>query len=200
MFSSLTVILFAFLRTNPGIIYLFLFVGLLIEGEAVLFITAFIAHQSRVHPGLLITLAYTSAVIGDYLWYSFGKTLAQKNNFMASWAKRAVKPINALIPRHPTQALFLTKFMYGIHRAVLVKVGMEKMPTGYFLKRDILAAMVWVTVVGFLAFWFNSSLQIVSHYLRYTEVVFLIGLFVFFALGHVSAMLVSREITSHDLQ
>lgn len=198
MFSLFTTSLLQFISSYPSLMYSLLFVGLLLEGEAVLFVAAFLAHQGYLNPGPTAFIAYLGTFLGDYLWYALGKKISKKDNRLAFWVQKVTKPLSSIIPKHPEKALFLTKFMYGLHRATLIKIGMEKLASRRFIKADIPAVALWVTLVGFFAFLFSSSLKLVRHYLKYTEIILLLGILIFFLIGHISAKLLSKEILKKE--
>ncbi|OGZ49514.1 MAG: hypothetical protein A3C84_04935 [Candidatus Ryanbacteria bacterium RIFCSPHIGHO2_02_FULL_48_12] len=161
--------------------YVVVFFGMVMEGDAVLFATAFLVHQGFFSFWPSVLVSFSGVLIGDILWYLLGARLKDSSSFVVRSAKRIAQPFDEHIQKQPFRAVFVSKFMYGLHHQVLMRFGMLGRPLGLLVREDVAASAVWFLIIGSLGFFFSASIMLIRRYLRLTEFALLFGLVFFLA-------------------
>jgi len=154
--------------------YAIIFIGMIFEGEIVLFSAAFLTHQGFFHFGNTILLVASGVFIGDLFWYKLGTILGKRATLINKWSENLTKSFDDRIQKKLSWTLFITKFAYGIHHAILVRAGMLGVEFKYFLESDIPASIVWIFVVGGLGYFSSASLSGTRH-LRFIRIALNLG-------------------------
>ena len=163
------------------------FLLMIVEGDIALFTFSFLASQGSFQVGYLTMSVFFGALLGDVVWYSLGRYILEAP--MLQWLKaiveRMARPINQHLQERPFHTLFLTKFTYGIHHAILARAGMMKNPLRTLLKTDIPAVFCWMMAIGSLGYFSGASFGSLKHYLKLGEVIFLSCVILFIVLERV---------------
>jgi len=177
-------LIFQYLTAWEPLAYIIIFFGMMVEGDTVLFIAAFLTHQGILHilPALLTAL--WGMILGDNLWYTLGFKLKNSNTFLNQWAEKLAKPFDEHLKNHPLRTTFLSKFTYGVGHAIFFRAGAIRIRWGKLEQSDILATLFWMAVVAGLGYFSSASFSLAKHYLRFGEIALLLGLIIFFTLKH----------------
>lgn len=173
-----------YLTTSKALGYSLVFGGMIIEGDAVLFTAAFLAHQHYFDWGDVLLVVLSGVFIGDILWYYLGFKLNNSPRFtlLRRWLDRISKTLDAQLQQRPLKIIFISKFLYGLHHAVLMRVGNLKLPLNKFLQTDAIAIVLWVTMVGGLGYLSGVSFPILKRSIKFAEVVLAAGFLIFLSL------------------
>jgi len=165
------------------VIYLIILVGLLFEGESVLFAAYFFVNQGYLNLELVTFIAIAGTISGDILWYLLGAKL-QKIPILKKWIERLAGVIDKQLLTNPIRAIFVSKFAYGTHRITLIRSGALKISFRLYFKYASLASLLWVTIIGSLGY-ASSALagSIFPHYIKFAEIALLIGIIILFILS-----------------
>jgi membrane protein DedA with SNARE-associated domain len=163
--------------------YVFLFLGLLFEGETFLFAAFFLARQGHLSLGGVFIVAFFGVLAGDWMWYWVGHHL-ERFTWLASKMGAVAGPIDRQLLKRPLHTLFLSKFIYGIHRITQIRSGAIRIEARTFWQADMSATFFWVGSIALLGYASAVSIRYLSHIFKYTEVAFLFALIVFFLLAH----------------
>jgi membrane protein DedA with SNARE-associated domain len=174
--------------------FFLVFAGLLIEGEFVLFIAAFLTEQRIFNAGYMLIIVICGVLLGDILWYFAGRRLNGTGYWWQKWFDHIAKPFDRHLVKNPFRTIFISKFTYGFHRAILLRVGELRIEFGRFLKADIASAVIWIGIIGALGYKASASFLILRHYLRLAEAGLVIGLIGFFLFLHFVSHLLQREL------
>jgi membrane protein DedA with SNARE-associated domain len=144
-----------------------LLIGLIfIEADAVIVFIGVLIHRELFPLVLGVSISLAAGFANDYLWYRLGRHLRGKDHSAVAWMERVTKRANVHVQAHPFKAIFLTKFMYGIvaiHRATLVRCGMNHLSFKKFFVYNGLSVVVWVALlIGFGYFGSDSISQVNS--------------------------------------
>lgn len=170
--------LLGFFADHPLTGYAIVFLGMVLEGDLILFTAAFLANLGVFEPLPLLLTALSGAVIGDFLWYKLGAHLDRFPKRLVAFIERLAAPFDRSLVRRPLRTLFITKFAYGLHHFVLVRAGTINFPLKLFLKNDALAIFGWLLVIAGLGYFSSFSLGGVKEYLHFAEIGILIGVVV----------------------
>lgn len=162
--------------------YMFIFVGLLLEGELILFIAVLLSRLGFLDAKVLILIALFGVMLGDYLWYRLGTILADKHNRVTVFARKAGRIFSNSITTHPFRILTISKFTYGLHRSTIVLFGINKVSQKTFVRADFVAAALWLMVVWIFAAVTSLSLSSAKHFLKYTEFFLFVAVIIWYGL------------------
>ncbi|MDE2001409.1 MAG: VTT domain-containing protein [Patescibacteria group bacterium] len=169
--------------------YLILFIGMMVEGETVFFIAAFLTHQGYFSAVPIFITALWGMIIGDTLWYSLGYKIKRAKSlaFVGAWAERIARPFDEHLRERPFHTIFISKFTYGFNRAIITRAGMLNLKWRNIEESDILATLVWLFIIGGLGYFSSASLAYFKNYIRYGEVGLLIAVILFIVLERLIA-------------
>lgn len=171
----------------PTVAYGAVFLSMLFEGETLLFTTFYLAHQGYFSLPIIIIMAITGVLIGDTLWYKFGWYLEEKIPWVKKWLTPLSRHLDAYLAKHPWRTIFIAKFSYGFHHAVLLRAGAVKINFKRFLELDIISSLCWIALIGGLGYLSSSSAVILKQYLKYTEVGLFLGILLMIIVSHIIA-------------
>ncbi len=175
--------------------YALIFLGMIIEGEAILFTVAFLTSIGFFDIGDTLFFSFSGLIIGDILWYFLGKNYISKYPKIKDWVDRFAKPVDRHLLDRPFRTILLTKFVYGVHHAVLMRAGMFEMNFRKFLKNDLLAITIWFPVIWCLGYFGSIPIIHSKKSLRFAEVVLIAGLIIFFSVEHLIKKSVEKKLT-----
>lgn len=164
--------------------YAGIFVGMLFEGDLLLFGVTFLALTGKLAWWLALPLAIAGALLGDLLWYALGTCISPESRY-GKTLRAITRIMDGRIERHPRRMLFLSKITYGLHRPIQLRFGMERFPVKRYFLLDLPATAFWFAAICTLAVVAHITLLPVLHYLRMAEVLLLalLGFFVFLRSG-----------------
>ena len=176
---------FTRLLTDYG--YLAVFAGCLLEGETILLLAGFAAHQGHLSLPLVLTIAFIGGALGDQVFYWAGRAwgtslLGRIPGFHA----RAARVI-ALLKRHDALLIVGIRFMYGVRIAGPIAIGMSDVPARRFLMFNLIGAAIWAFIIPGLGYMFGHTLKwLVVDLARYEVIALgvIVTLAVLIALAH----------------
>jgi len=154
--------------------YAVFFAGL-IEGETMLLLGAYAAHQGYLHLLPLIACGAAAAFLSDQFYFQLGRRkgqqVLQRHPKLQTRFDKAV----AIVDRHPIATVMLMRFAWGLRIVFPVALGMSRMRTALYLPLSALSAVVWATVVVNLGLWVTEAVKRVIGNLHHYEL-WLIGI------------------------
>jgi len=145
------------LVTSYGIVAVF--VGTFLEGETIVVIAGFLAHQSILNPYAVAFSAFGGSFFGDQLWFYIGRRHS-RHRYVTRITKRPVfDKVLSAITDHPKKFILTFRFIYGIRTISPVAVGLSKVPASEFLVLNAIAAAIWAAAVTALGFLFGQVAQ-----------------------------------------
>src|SRR3989344_386151 len=177
-----------YLQAHPVLGYLAVFVAMIFEGDLFLFAAAFLTHQGFFDPYKMLVTLFSGSICGDLLWYWLGLKLNGSSRFTA-FAGKIAAPFDEHLIQRPLHTIFISKFIYGVHHAILVRAGMLRIRLDRFLRIDISAIGAWVLIVGGLGFVSSYSFDRMRHSIKFIE----FGLLAVFVVFLVISYLISYE-------
>lgn len=157
-----------FLQHHSILGYVVVFIAMIFEGDVFLFTAAFLTHLGFFDPVNMFVAVVTGALSGDLFWYWLGLRLNGSTGF-TRWAKKIAAPFDDHLLQRPWHTIFLSKFIYGIHHAILVRAGMLKFKLSRYFKIDLISTLAWTTIVGGLGFLSSLSFERMRHQIKFME-------------------------------
>lgn len=156
--------------------YVALFVGTLLEGETVLILAGFAAHQGYLQLDWVIVTALAGGFCGDQFYFWLGRrhgtwVLSRYPKFVPLLAR-----VNVLIERYHEVLIVAVRFLYGLRTIGPLAFGMSHVQAWRFGLFNMLGAAVWAAGVGGAGFLFGRVMKLWLHDLKQIEAWLLLGL------------------------
>lgn len=139
--------------------YLTILAGALLEGETVLVLGGFAAHQGHLALPSVMVLAALGGFVGDQLYFvagrRFGIVVIKRFPSVAGKIHR----VDQLILRHPAWSVIGVRFLYGFRIAGPVAIGMTTMPWMRFAVLNFIGAGVWAVSITSIGYAFGHAAQ-----------------------------------------
>jgi membrane protein DedA with SNARE-associated domain len=160
--------------------YLAVFVGTLLEGEAILLLAAYAAHRGYLSLPAVIGVAFFGATLGDQIFFFsgrfFGHGLMQRLPLIRARAEK----VNALLLRYHAGLIIGIRFAYGLRIAGPIVIGMSTLSARRFLVFNAIGAMIWAPLIAGIGYLFGHALEWLFADLKQYETIGLLGLLLLF--------------------
>lgn len=140
--------------------YLAVFVGTFAEGESMLLLGGYAAHGGYLSLPRVLAVAYVAAVASDQLYFRLGRRFGHQLLAPRPRLRSKVGIALTIVERHDTLAVFAARFLWGFRIALPVAIGMSSMSAQRYLALNLVAAALWSTVIGSIAF---GAAQLLSY-------------------------------------
>lgn len=155
------------LLTDYG--YLAVLAGSLLEGETILILAGFAAHQGHLSLASVMAVAFVGGTLGDQIFYFAGKRYGDALLRRMPRMMRANAPrIREKLLRHQAPLIIGLRFMYGLRIAGPIVIGMSEVPVRRFLLFNLIGAAIWAVLVAGAGYLFGHTmkrvLENVEHY------------------------------------
>ena len=137
--------------------YLAIFLGAILEGETVLILGGFAAHQGYLQLIVVVELAALGGFIGDQLYFGGGRLFGSDlvNRFPSLVAK--INRVDQLVSSHPAFSVISVRFLYGFRIPGPIAIGMTTMPWLRFAVLNLIGAIAWATVIAGIGYLFGQA-------------------------------------------
>ena len=140
--------------------YLAVFVGSLLEGETVLVLAGFAAHQGYLSWNWIVVLAFCGGTIGDQIYFflgrRYGEALLRRFPRFMSQAER----VNRLVLRFHEALIVGVRFMYGLRILGPIIIGMSEVAAWRFVVFNTIGAAIWAVTITTVGFQFGHAVQL----------------------------------------
>jgi membrane protein DedA with SNARE-associated domain len=165
--------------------YLAVLIGTFLEGETILVMGGFAAHQGYMHLPRVIAAAFVGTLFGDQLYFYLGRRHSQALLARRPHWKERVARAHGLVERYQYPLLLGFRFLYGLRAVIPFVIGMSRIPTGLFVLLNIVGALVWAILIGTSGYLFGHAVEAVITDIKHYELeVFgllgIVGLFLWF--------------------
>jgi membrane protein DedA with SNARE-associated domain len=151
-------------------------IGTFFEGETILVLGGFAAHQGYLELPVVLASAFLGTLLGDQLYFYVGRAKGQ--DFLAKrphWKSRSEK-VFALLDKHQLWLILGFRFLYGLRTLTPFVIGASRISALRFLLLDGLGAFIWATVIGVLGYLFGYTLELLIGNIKRYELWLFIGL------------------------
>jgi membrane protein DedA with SNARE-associated domain len=150
------------------LVYVFFTLGMLVEGLLFALTVMFLIITGIVQPVPAIASIAIGAMLEQGLFYYVGTRLT---NFprISKWANRIAQRFDNHITKRTVHTLLISKFVYGVHRAILMRSGMLRIPRKQFFRASFLSTVFWLIIIGGLSYFFSAYLVKFAKYYTYVD-------------------------------
>ena len=168
--------------------YLAVLVGTLLEGEAILMLAAYAAHQGYLSLPLVIAIAFFGATLGDQIFFLLGRHFGTRLLLRFPTLQTRAERVDRLLLRYHGTLIIGIRFAYGLRIAGPIAIGMSTLPASRFFFFNAIGALIWAPLIAGVGYLFGHTLGwLLADFKRYEALGFfvLIGVLVIVAVvGH----------------
>ena len=138
-----------------------LIAGLLLEGETVLVLAAFLAHRGYLNLSLVILIGFIVTFTSDQFFFWLGRT--KGNQFLEkkpAW-KPNVEKARSLLGYNTTLLFIGFRFLYGLRTVMPFVFGISKFDPRRFAFLNFLGAFLWALIFGLAGYLFGQIVEVV---------------------------------------
>lgn len=128
--------------------YLAVLLGTLLEGETVLMLAGFLAHQGHLDLGAVLLVAFIGGTAGDQLFFWIGRAWGPRLQERSAMLTSAGERVGTLLRRHDAALIFGVRFMYGLRIAGPIAMGALGVSPRRFALFNVLGAAAWASLIG----------------------------------------------------
>lgn len=143
--------------------------GTFLEGETVLLLGGFAAHQGHLQLPVVILAALAGSLAGDQLWFilarRFGRSYIERRPKLQKRLRRATR----LLEQHPALFTLGFRFVYGVRNVAPVAVALSQVSTFRFVVLNAIAAALWSAAVALAGYVFGHAVEALLGDLRVWE-------------------------------
>ena len=150
--------------------YLGILIGTFLEGETILVMGGFAAHQGYLHLSWVIAAAFVGTLCGDQLYFYLGRRHSQALLARRPLWQAKVSRAQVLVERYQYPLLLGFRFLYGLRTVIPFVIGMSRIPTGIFVVLNILGAFVWAVLIGSSGYLFGHAVEAVISDIKHYEI------------------------------
>jgi membrane protein DedA with SNARE-associated domain len=139
--------------------YAFLALGLVLEGETVVLLAGFAAHQGWMRLPLVVALAAGVTWLLDQSLFWVGRWKGEA--VLSRWPRMAasVEKAHRLIERYPHASVLGVRFAYGMRTVGPIVIGASGLPAIQYAALAAVAATLWAGVFATLGWYFGAAAQ-----------------------------------------
>lgn len=149
--------------------YLAVLIGTFFEGETILLVGAFAAHQGYLNIALVILIAFIGSCAGDQFWYMLGRRYGRARLLKRPFLAERVARITRWLDRYPTLFILGFRFVYGIRNIAPVAIALSSIPPWRFYVLNVIAAAIWSATGGLGGYFFGVAVEAFLGHLRAVE-------------------------------
>jgi membrane protein DedA with SNARE-associated domain len=139
--------------------YLVLVIGCLLEGETLLALAGFAAHEGYLHLPTVIAVAAAAGFVGDQIFFWIGRRHGDWALARLPSVSTHVQRVHRLIERWGALVVVLVRFAYGLRIAGPVIIGTSRFSAVQFAIYNALGAVLWATLIASLGWLFGRTIE-----------------------------------------
>lgn len=138
--------------------YVAIFIGTFLEGETILVLAGFAAHQGYMGLPGVVAAAFGGSLFGDQLFFYLGR---KHSDFLIrhrpKWQPR-IERAQRLIHNYRTIIIVTFRFLYGLRTVTPFALGMSHVSPRLFIPLNVLGALLWATAFGYAGYLFGQAM------------------------------------------
>lgn len=136
--------------------YLTIFVGTFLEGESILILGGYAAHEGYLQLPQVLLAAFCGSFFGDQLYFVIGRWYGrQLLERWPRWKARIVR-VDDLIRRYQTIFILGFRFLYGLRTITPFVLGAGSVHVIRFVILNALGAVLWTLSIGATGYLFGE--------------------------------------------
>jgi membrane protein DedA with SNARE-associated domain len=153
-----------------------LMLGVLLEGETVLVVAAFLAHRGYLNLGLVILIGFIFTFMSDEFFFWIGRTRGNKFLEQRPGWKPNVDKAKSLLARQSTLIFLGFRFMYGLRAVMPFVIGMSGFSPKRFAILNFVGALLWTSLFGMAGYLFGHTMEVIFKDISKYEIWIILGI------------------------
>lgn len=149
--------------------YWVLALGALLEGETVLALAGFAAHQGYLSFALVVAVAAAAGFCGDLFFFWLGRRHGARVLARLPSVSAQAGRVQRLIERYHEWVIVGVRFAYGLRIAGPVLIGTSNVAGWRFALFNALGALLWAPLIAGLGWTFGAAVERVLGSIRHIE-------------------------------
>jgi len=141
--------------------YIALILGTFLEGETVLIIGGYLAHNGYLKLQYVMLSAFIGSFSGDQLYFFIGRIKGKEFIDSKPGWKPKVDRFNNLLKKFHAPLILGFRFLYGLRIISPFVIGASDIPLLTFLLLNVAGAVLWSVVVAFAGYFFGHAVEII---------------------------------------
>jgi membrane protein DedA with SNARE-associated domain len=136
---------------------LVVFIGAALEGETMVVLAGFLAHQGVLDVRTVAFAAFAGSFLGDEAWFWAGRRFAD-HPFIARQRRRPLfAAALARVEAHPVAFILAFRFLYGLRTVSPLAVGVSRVPVRLFMVLNAISALAWAVLITAIGWTFGQT-------------------------------------------
>jgi len=136
------------------------FVGAALEGETMVVLAGFLAHQGVIDVRTVAIAAFAGSFLGDEAWFWAGRKFADRP-FIARQRRRPLfAAALARVEAHPVAFILAFRFLYGLRTVSPLAIGASQVPFRLFMVLNAISAAVWAVLITAIGWTFGRTAEL----------------------------------------
>jgi len=156
--------------------YLAIFIGTFLEGETILALGGFAAHQGLLQLHLVMLSAFCGSLLGDQLFFFIGRIYG--NRILKKWPSWVAKKnrFDRFFKKYETPSILIFRFLYGLRNIAPFAIGMSSVSTPKFVLLNVMGAFIWAIGLGYLGYVFGDGIELFMDTVKHFQLFVFIGI------------------------
>ena len=170
-------------ENNQALVYFFIFLGLVVEGEVTVISTGILVHLGALPLWSALVVVLSGGFTKTFLGYYLGTIIRDKWSHVKffKFFERRVRLIAPKFKEKPFWSIFTSKFIMSANTIIILFSGFERIPFKKYLKAEVSATLLWGPGLIALGYFFSyTALHISREISKFTLIV--LGLFILYAI------------------
>jgi len=151
--------------------YIIIAIGTFFEGETILLVGAFLAHQKYLNLYFVILSAFSGSFIGDQLYYFIGRSKSGFVQKKFNKSQMRIEKFQQLLKKHDIFIILVFRFIYGLRTIAPFAIGMSGIPVLKFFILNLISAVLWAISIGLLGYYFGHTVEIIIGDIKRIEII-----------------------------
>ena len=127
--------------------YLAILIGTLLEGETVVFLGGFAAHQGYLNVAATVAVAFSGTLIGDQFFFYLGRLRGRSYLRRRPIWQAKIDRVSRFIDTHENLLMLAYRYMYGIRTLTPFALGLANVSRLKYFCFSVFGALVWSSLV-----------------------------------------------------
>lgn len=139
--------------------YLAVFIGTMLEGEAILVAAGFFAERGYLDIMIVGIVAFAGAFVGHLFWFWLGRVHGVRLLDRYPWMQRHLGQSIRVFERYGAAAIIVTQWLYGLRITCAVIIGMSRIGIPKFLFYQAISCALWAGAITALGYYFGRAIE-----------------------------------------
>ncbi len=139
--------------------YLAILLGTFFEGETIVIIAGYLAHQGLISWEFVVLCAVLGSCTSDQIMFSVGRFKGPWVMQRFAWLDRGAKRVLPFMRKHENLLAFGFRFVYGVRNVTPICLGAGGMPYMRFFVLNITGGIVWALSFVGAGYFFGEAIQ-----------------------------------------